>query len=80
LKPSKNIQHSIAILPQGPHFYTGLLQAAGYLLLDNQKKKIMIISQQSGDPKNIVIDENTYGPILGETWNMKHTTKIADNI
>ena len=60
LKPSKNTSYSVAILPQGPHFYTGLLQAAGYLLLDDKKKKIIVISEQSEDHKNIMIDGNSY--------------------
>lgn len=28
----------------------------------------MIISQQSDDPKNILIDTNDYGPIFGKSW------------
>ena len=59
LKPTPQ-PHSVAILPQGPHFYTGLLQAAGYLLLDGKKKKLIMISQQSDDEKNIVIDTTIY--------------------
>lgn len=68
LKPSPKKPYSIAILPQGPHFYTGLLQAAGYLLLDNKKKKLLIISQQSDSPKDILVDTNIYGPIFGQIW------------
>jgi hypothetical protein len=62
LKPSQKNPYSVAILPQGPHFYTGLLQAAGYLLLDNKKKKFLIVSQQSDDSKHILVDTNEYGP------------------
>jgi len=68
LKPSPDKPFSLAILPQGPHFYTWLLQAAGYLLLDNQKKKLVIISQQSHVPKDILLDSTSYGPIFGQTW------------
>ncbi len=66
------------MLPQGPHFYTGLLQAAGYLLLDSQKKKILIISQQSVDPKNILIDNTVYGPIFGRKY--KNSTEFISKI
>lgn len=62
---SKNT-YSVVVLPQGPHFYTGLLQAAGYLLLDSQKKKLIIISQQSDEPENILIDTSVYGTVFGK--------------
>lgn len=75
LQPSQDTPFSIAILPQGPHFYTWLLQAAGYLLLDNQKKKLIIISQQSDNPKDIVLDANSYGPIFGQKWENTTTEK-----
>jgi len=65
LQPSPENPFSVAILPQGPHFYTWLLQAAGYLLLDTYKKKMIIISQQS-DSKDVVLDTNNYGPTLGQ--------------
>jgi hypothetical protein len=82
LKPSPEKPYSVAILPQGPHFYTGLLQAAGYLLLDDQKKRLLIISQQSDDPKGILVDSNSYGPVFGQTWKNGFTTinTIARNI
>lgn len=63
LQPTNQLYH-IALLPQWPHFYTWLLQAAGYLLLNN-KKKIIIISQQSQSPKDIFIDQNSYEPVCG---------------
>lgn len=75
LNPSSKKSYSVAILPQGPHFYTGLLQAAGYLLLNNQKKNLLILSQQSDDKKNILIDTIDYGPIIGQTWK-NSATKI----
>jgi len=58
--------YTVAILPQGPHFYTWLLQAAGYLLLDGEKKKMLIISEQYDDLKHILVDTNTYGPVFGQ--------------
>ncbi len=70
LKPSSK-PYNVAILPQGPHFYTWLLQAAGYLLLDTDKKNMLIISQQIEYPEDILIDHTTYGPILGK--NLKNT-------
>jgi len=66
LKPSK-YPYSVALLPQWPHFYTWLLQAAGYLLLDSQKKKMMIISQQSDVNKDIIVDTSIYWPIFWQT-------------
>jgi len=63
LTPPKT-PYSVAILPKWPHFYTWLLQATGYLLLDNKKKKMLIISQQSDDKKNIIVDSNTFWPML----------------
>ena len=37
-------------------------------MLDNQKKKIVIISQQSYETKDVLLDSTTYGPIFGQTW------------
>lgn len=65
LTPSSKT-YDIAILPQGPHFYTWLLQAAGYLLLDSKKKKMIIISSQNDESKEILVDNNRYGPVLGQ--------------
>ncbi|MCX6824607.1 MAG: hypothetical protein NTY80_00135 [candidate division SR1 bacterium] len=82
LQPPPNKSYSIAILPQGPHFYTGLLQAAGYLLLDASKKNLMIISQQSDDPKTILVDSTSYGPIFGQSWenSIAKTNALAKSI
>lgn len=63
LQPTNQSYH-IALLPQWPHFYTWLLQAAGYLLLNN-KKKVIIVSSQSQSPKDILIDQNSYAPVCG---------------
>lgn len=67
LQPAAKNTYNIAILPQGPHFYTWLLQAAGYLLLNGQKKKLLIISQQSDDPKTVLVDTTIYGPMFWQT-------------
>lgn len=82
LQPSSKKSYSIAILPQWPHFYTGLLQAAGYLLLNNKKKKLLILSQQSEFPNDILIDNSTYGPIFGQSWKNSATKiqKISHDI
>ena len=82
LKPSSQKTYSVAILPQGPHFYTGLLQAAGYLLLDNRKKKLLIISQQADNPKDILIDTTNYWPVFWKNWKNSTTkiTKLAHDI
>lgn len=74
LKPAAKNTYDVAILPQGPHFYTWLLQAAGYLLLDGQKKKLLIISQQSDNPKTILTDTTIYGPIFWQTRETSMTT------
>ena len=60
--PTKN---NVALLPQWPQYYTGLLQAAGYLLLDHQKDKLLIISQQSQHPKEVFVDTNVYDSTFG---------------
>jgi len=81
LKSFANKSYSVAIIPQWPHFYTGLLQAAGYLLLDSQKKKILVISQLH-DSKSIVVDTTIYGPIFWKTreTSMKVLSKIKTSI
>lgn len=58
--------YNAILLPQWPHFYTWLLQAAGYLLLDGLKKKLLVISEQYDDLKHILIDGNNYGPVFGK--------------
>ncbi len=82
LKPSLKKPYTIAIIPQGPHFYTGLLQAAGCFLLDHQKKRLLVLSQQSTDDKHIIMDMNTYGAILGKTMDISSHKKkeIAGDI
>ncbi len=73
LKPASKKTYNTAIIPQWPHFYTWLLQAAGYLLLNKQKHNLIIISQQSANPKKILVDDNNYEDIFGKIW------KIAKN-
>lgn len=68
LKQSQGNTYTVAIIPQGPHFYTGLLQAGGYLLLDHKKKDMLVISEQTENPEDIVIDPVDYSPILGKSW------------
>ncbi len=68
--PTKN---NVALLPQWPQYYTGLLQAAGYLLLDHQKDKLLIISQQSQDQKNILVDTRIYNSTFGYTRKQSKT-------
>ncbi|EKD24949.1 MAG: hypothetical protein ACD_80C00144G0007 [uncultured bacterium (gcode 4)] len=82
LTPSPKKPYSLVILPQGPHFYTWLLQAAGYLLLDSQKKKILVISQQSDDSENILVDTSIFWPVFWQTRETPMTTlsKIARSI
>lgn len=58
--------YTTAFVPYGPDFYTGLLQAAACLLLDAQKKKMIVISEQYHDPKHLLIDTRTYWPICGK--------------
>lgn len=67
LKPPSQ-PYIVTIVPQWPHFYTGLLQAAGYLLLDGEKKKLLVISEQEEDPSNIIVDAHRYWPVFGTTW------------
>lgn len=76
LKPTQT--YSAILLPQWPHLYTWLLQAAGYLVLESKKKKLIIISEQNYDLKNILIDTNTYWPIFGKK--RKQSQKNRDHI
>lgn len=57
--------YQLAILPNGPHFYTGILQSAGYLLLP-QRKKLLLITEQTQNEKEIYQIIWTFGPILGQ--------------
>ena len=81
LKPPKK-PYTVSIVPQWPHFYTGLLQAAWYLLLDGKKKKMLVISQQSDDEKNSIVDTTIFWPIFWQTWEtpMSVLSDIADEI
>jgi hypothetical protein len=57
--------YQLAILPQGPHFYTGILQSAGYLLLP-ERKKLLLVIEQTQDSKEIYQIVGKFGPILGQ--------------
>ena len=57
--------YQLAILPVGPHFYTGILQSAGYLLLP-QRKKLLLIIEQDQNNKEIYQLTGKIGPILGQ--------------
>lgn len=35
--------------------------------MDDQKKNLIMISQQAADPENIFVDTNSYGPVFGQT-------------
>jgi hypothetical protein len=38
-------KYDFALLPYGPHFYTGILQSAGYLLLSEKKNVLFLVPQ-----------------------------------
>lgn len=57
--------YQLAILPYGPHFYTGILQSAGYMLLPQRKKLLLLIEQDKND-KEIFQITGTFWPILGQ--------------
>lgn len=57
--------YQLAILPHGPHFYTGILQSVGYLLLPQRKKLLLIIEQEQNN-KEIYQLTGKFGPILGQ--------------
>ncbi len=57
--------YQLAILPHGPHFYTGILQSAGYLLLP-QREKLLLIIEQGQNNKEIYQLIGKFGPILGQ--------------
>lgn len=61
--------YNFAILPYGPHFYTGILQSAGYTLL-SEKKNILFIITQDQQENEILEISWTFGPIVGKTWKL----------
>jgi hypothetical protein len=58
-------EYQLALLPYGPHFYTGILQSAGYLLLPSKKKTLFVISQEEMPTKIVGVNGNI-GPVLGQ--------------
>jgi len=67
-------EYQLAILPYGPHFYTGILQSAGYLLLSNHKKCLLIIEQANDNDVHQIV--GTFGPILGHLQNFSQDLKV----
>jgi len=63
-------------IPNGPHYYSWILQAAAYTFLNKipDKKKIFLIFSQDQDPKSILIETNILWPHLWQT--RKPNTKI----
>ena len=66
--------YQLAILPHGPHFYTGILQSAGYLLLP-ERKKLLLIIEQDQNSKEIYQLTGTLGPILGKERTFREEKK-----
>ena len=62
--------YQLAILPYGPHFYTGILQSAGYLLLP-QRKKLLLIIEQEQNSTEIYQLTGKFGPILGQEYSFE---------
>ena len=68
--------YHFAVLPYGPHFYTGVLQSSGYLLLPEKKNVLFIISQDQKADEIFQIT-GTFGPVLGKVWTLS-TDKQRD--
>jgi hypothetical protein len=49
LKQKADKKYNFALLPYGPHFYTGILQSAGYLLLLEKKNVLFLMPQDIQD-------------------------------
>ena len=58
--------YHLALLPYGPHFYTGILQSAGYLLLNEQKSTLFLMPQQAKKDEIYQLTW-TIWPILGRS-------------
>lgn len=72
-KSGKNYQ--LALLPHGPHFYTGILQSAWYLLLPEKKRTLFIMTQDY--QKNEIFQITwTVWPILGRSRTFHEDKKI----
>lgn len=56
--------YRFALVPKGSYIYTWVLQTTWYLLLDHQKKDIIIIANQNTNPENIEIYNEKVWPIL----------------
>jgi len=77
LKSAAKNTYTTALIPQWPHFYTWLLQAAGYLLLNNKKQKLCIISQQSHEKNRIILDMHKYPQMMGKIRKISSTKAKA---
>ncbi len=77
--------YGLALLPYGPHFYTGILQSSGYLLLPEKKSVLFLIPQQT-KANEVYQLTGTIGPILGRSrdfhetseWNTTYQPDIED--
>ena len=49
IKEKADKKYNFALLPYGPHFYTGILQSAGYLLLSDRKNVLFLLPQDIED-------------------------------
>ncbi len=56
-------KYELAVLPHGPHFYTGILQSAGYLLLP-KKESTLFICHDDESPSKISQIAWTIWPML----------------
>lgn len=56
--------YRFGLIPKGSYIYTGVLQTTWYLLLDHQKKDIIIISDQKSNPEKIEVYNEKIWPIL----------------
>ncbi|MFA7717938.1 MAG: hypothetical protein WC875_04450, partial [Candidatus Absconditabacterales bacterium] len=86
IKDKADKKYNFALLPYGPHFYTGILQSAGYLLLPEKKNLLFLLPQDIQDDEIFQID-GTIGPLFGKqrtlpkhpkSW--KTISKIPQNI
>jgi len=60
--------YSVGLIPNGPHYYSGILQATSFLLhkYHFKHKNITLIFKHQWDSKKIIFYKNKIGPILGK--------------
>ncbi len=73
MQESPLAKYTQAILPYGSQLYTGVLQAAGYLLLKTHPK-ICFIDIQEQQEELILQKTGTFGPVFGQ----KHDIQLLD--